>query len=98
MTEVAERRKIDAHELRNYLSLFISDQQNSNDVEYRWLAAYAADLMTQAYNVKIGNHDTIKAQVEEFRLGEIRKKRADLAKQDATLAQEATKLTVGKGD
>lgn len=98
MTEVEERRKINAHGLWVAIDTFMADQQYSNDVELRWLATYAIDLKTMAYHVKTGNHETIRAQVEEFRLGEIRKKRADLAKQDAVLNQEALKLTVGKGD
>lgn len=92
MTEVVERRKIDAHELRHYLSLFISDQQNSYDVEHRWLAAYAADLMAQAYNVKTGNHDTIRRQVHEFRLREIDTARAKLNLDADKLQVEEAKL------
>lgn len=98
MPDVEQVPRIDAHELRNYLARFVEQNTNSRDVEHRWLAAYANDLMVQAYNVKTGNHDTIRALVEEFRFGEIRKEREKLSKQDAVLEQEAGKLIVGKGD
>lgn len=96
--KTAVERQIDAHDLRNYLDQFIRQNTCSRDVQMRWLASYAADLMAQAFNVKAGNHETIRAQVEEFRLGEIRKARDELAKQDQVLEAETKKLLRGKGD
>ena len=94
-TPTAAERTPDAHDLRNYLDRFVTGNKHSNSVEHRWLAHYANDLMMQAYNVKTHNLDTIKEQVGAFRLEEIKKARAALAKQDADLEKEAVKLTVG---
>lgn len=87
-----ERPTLDAHDLRNYLSQFQVDNAQSSDVEHRWLAAYAGDLKTQAYNVKIGNHDTIRKQVNEFRLREIEEAKAKLHAEAHKLETEEAKL------
>lgn len=93
---IAEQRLIDAHALRNYLDTFICQNASSRDVEHRWLANYAVDLLTQACNVKAGNHDTIKPLVEKFRLAEIAKAREELAKQAQALDIEAGKIINGQ--
>lgn len=91
-----QARNIDAADLRNYVEAFCRQNANSRDVEHRWLAAYAQDLLLQAYNVKTGNHNTIREQVEKFRLGEIAEARKKLAEQDAVLEKEARQFTVDK--
>lgn len=85
-------RKIDAHDLRNYLEQFQSDNMRSADVEHRWLAAYAGDLKTMAYHVKTGNHDTIRKQVNEFRLHEIDEAKNELEDESDKLKNEEIKL------
>lgn len=92
--------KIDAHALRHYLERFINDNRHSNDVEHRWLAAYAGDLKMMAYNVKTGNHDTIKKQVNDFRLREIaaeceklQESREELEKEEARLLREIEQVS-----
>jgi hypothetical protein len=94
MSETVIEHIRDAHDLRNYLAEWIRQNEPSRDVEHRWLAKYAADLMTQAYNVKAGNHETIKTMVSAFRLQEINYARDHLAKEDAKLEAEASKLQV----
>ena|SRR5882724_10278841 len=97
MSDIPEQlRRLDAHDLRNYLDRFVSDNKSCRDVEHRWLASYANDLMVQAYNVKAGNHDTIKAQVNAFRLSEIQEERSKLQDSDLALEEEAITLTMGK--
>jgi hypothetical protein len=85
-------RPIDAHDLRNYIERFIRENQHSRDVEHRWLADYAKDLMAQAYNVKAGNHDTIKARVNAFRLLEIEEEKSKLQQAISTLEKEEGKI------
>lgn len=85
-------RKIDAHDLRNYLHRFQTDNMHSSDVEHRWLAAYAGDLLTMAYHVKNGNRDTIRKQVNEFRLREIEMQSAKLLNDLDALHSEEVKL------
>lgn len=85
-------RRIDAHMLRSYLEQFQNDNQHSSDVEHRWLAAYAGDLKTMAYHVKTGNHDTIKKQVNEFRLREIEAAKQKLHAEAGKLETEEAKL------
>ena len=96
MMSAEERKRMDAHMLRNYIQEFINANMSCSDVEHRWLASYANDLLTMAYHVKIGNHNTIKAAVTEFRLNEITKARTDLAAKDAAFEQEAHNLRVEK--
>lgn len=91
----AEAPKIDAHDLRNYIERFIRDNKDSRDVEHRWLAEYAVDLMNCAFDVKAGNHEKIKPLVTGFRLREISCERAELGNADAELEAEAKKLTAG---
>lgn len=98
MPAVVHPHCIDAHDLRNYLDAFIRQNECSHDVEHRWLASYAADLMARAYDVKIGNHDTIRTMVEAFRMTEIEAARANLAEQDKVLGQEMTRLMEGRSD
>jgi hypothetical protein len=88
--------KIDAHDLRNYLDRFQKDCYGVRDVEHRWLASYAEDLKTMAFHVKAGNHETIKTQVDAFRLTEIAAERKTLADRDALLEKEALGLTTEK--
>lgn len=85
-------RRIDAYMLHSYLERFQNDNQHSSGVEHRWLAAYAGDLKTMAYHVKIGNHDTIKKQVNEFRLREIETAKEKLQAQSILLKAEESKL------
>lgn len=85
---VHEAPRCDAHDLRNFLDNFCRQNASCRDIEHRWLAAYAEDLKLQAYNVKVGNHTTIRKQVEEFRLREIEGKRTQLQKQLAVLESE----------
>lgn len=90
--ENQEARKIDAHMLRNYLDQFQSDNYSSSDVEHRWLAAYVGDLKMMAFHVKTGNHDTIKRQVNEFRLREIEAAKNQLHAEAHALETEEVKL------
>lgn len=90
-TKGAERPTMDAHALRNYLNEFVLQNAGSRDVEHRWLASYAADLMVQAFNVKAGNHNTIRKQVEEFRLQEIAAEKAKLREKIEVLDTEEEK-------
>lgn len=85
-------RKIDAHDLRNYLDRFQTDNAHSSDVEHRWLAAYAGDLKTMAFHVKTGNHDTIKRQVNDFRMREIKAAKEKLSREQDKLMIEEDKL------
>lgn len=85
-------RKIDAHDLRNYLDRFQSDNQHSSDVQHRWLAAYAGDLKTMAYHVKTGNNVTIRKQVNDFRLREIDEAKQKLHAAANDLEKEEAKL------
>lgn len=85
-------RKIDVHDLRNYLDRFQIDNAHSPDVELRWLATYAGDLKTMAFHVKTGNHDTIKKQVNDFRLREIEAAKQKLHAEANRLETEETRL------
>lgn len=85
-------RWLDAQDLYSFVDRFMSDGKNSSDVEYRWLAAYAGDLKTMAYHVKIGNHDTIRKQVNEFRLREIDEAKNKLHAMAGELETEEAKL------
>lgn len=85
-------RKIDAHDLRNILEQFQNDNRHSSDVEHRWLAAYAGDLKTMAFHVKAENHDTIKKQVNEFRLRELDEAKNKLHAEADKLETEEAKL------
>lgn len=84
--------RLGAHDLRNYLDAWIKQNADSRDIEHRWLAAYANDLMHQAYNVKVGNHDTIKKQVHDFRLQEIELERLKLTGEVTKLNGEEARL------
>ncbi len=77
-----------SHDLYLMLESFISKNNQSLDIEHRWLAAYAQDLKLQAYNVKVGNRKTIRKQVEEFRLREIAHKKDELKKDLLRLENE----------
>lgn len=85
-------RKIDAQDLYSYLDRFNTDNRHSSDVEHRWLAAYAGDLKTMAFHVKTGNHDTIRKQVNEFRLREIDEAKQKLHAEADKLETEEAKL------
>lgn len=85
-------RKIDAHDLRNYLEHFQNDNAHSSDVEHRWLAAYAGDLKMMAFHVKNGNHNSIRKQVNEFRLQEIDEAKQKLHVEADKLETEEAKL------
>lgn len=87
-----EIRSIDVHDLCNYLDRFQIDNAHSPDVELRWLAAYAGDLKTMAFHVKTGNHDTIKKQVNDFRLREIEAARQKLEDETDKLLNEEARL------
>lgn len=85
-------RRIDAHDLYVYLARFQADNTNSSCVEHRWLAAYAGDLKTMAFHVKTGNHNTIRKQVNEFRLREIDAAKNKLLDEGEKLEKEEARL------
>lgn len=98
-------RKIDAQDLYSFLDRFQSDNARSSDVEHRWLAAYAGDLKTMVFHVKVRNNDTIKKQVNEFRLREIDEAKNklhsaadDLEKEEARLLREIEQIPVSMED
>lgn len=85
-------RQLDAQDLYNFVDRFISTNRNSLHVERRWLAAYAGDLKTMAWNVKNNQRDTIKKQVNEFRLREIDEAKNKLHVEAEKLETEEAKL------
>jgi hypothetical protein len=85
-------RRIDAHELYCVLDRFQSGNANSPSIEHRWLAAYAGDLKTMAWNVKNNQRGTIKKQVNAFRLREIKAAKEKLQAQSILLETEEAKL------
>lgn len=89
---VQARRKTDARDLQNYLNQFQQDNSDSGDVEHRWLAQYADDLMKMAFHVKAGNHDTIRKQVNDFRLSEIEAAKNKLQMESDGLTIEENKI------
>lgn len=85
-------RQLDAQDLYIFPGRFVSSNGNSPHVDRRWLAAYAGDLKTMAFHVKNNQRDTIKKQVNEFRLREIDEAKQKLHAEADKLETEEAKL------